>query len=312
MDDHVRAVPRVLLYVPAASPRKLARMGTLDAEGFIIDLEDSVEAELKPTARQHAAAQVSALGADRELYVRTNPVGTPEFTADVETVVRPGLRGLVLPKVAAADQVRRAARVLTRCEQACGLPPGTVRLLASIETADGVQAVDEIARATPRLALLSIGYGDLRRDLRVFTGRDDFLRSGLCAAIRSRIVLASRAAGLEPPQDGASPQWGDLDRLAAECRAARRDGFAGKRAIHPDQLPTLTREMAVSAEERRWARSVVVALGGPDAPGAARLPGSGEMADRATLEHARRLLRHHRPETAGSTPSVHPRPAEES
>jgi citrate lyase beta subunit len=268
--------------------RKLSRMRFLPADGFILDLEDSVDASMKSTARAQAAEQIDRDGADLKLYVRVNDGRSDDVIDDVTAIVRPGLRGLVVPKVESPGELERIGSVLDEREPAAGMAPGSVRLLAAIESAAGVENAEAISTASPRLSLISLGYGDLRRDLRVFTTRASFLRSGLCEAIRARVALVSRAAGLQPPHDGASTDWSDLEDLERECELARRSGFGGKRAVHPAQLPTIRRAFEIPTEAYEWAVAVTDAMRAGE--GATRLGDNSQMVDAATLQYARSVI----------------------
>lgn len=284
----MQRVPTNLLYVPALSERKLDKMRTAGASGYILDLEDSVDESMKAVARDRARMYIDRDGATLQLYVRVNGIRTTAFAEDVRAVVRPGLRGLILPKVERPEDLQEVDVLLDDLEKASGLDTRTVRILASIESAVGAHNIEAIAYASDRLSLMSLGYGDLRRDFGILSSRDAFLRSGLCESIRARIAIASRAAGLEPPHDGARDDWSDLDGLAAECELALRSGFGGKRAIHPAQLETIRRAFEVSEESRRWATSVIAAMG--HGGGATRVGGSEQMVDIATLRYAQSLI----------------------
>ena len=140
----------------------------------------------------------------------------------------------------------------------------------------------EIASA-PGVVNLAFGNVDFGLELNVDPSDD---QATLYA--RSHLVVASRAAGIEPPSDGVWVRYRDLDGLRGAALRARRLGFFGKSAIHPSQVAIINEVFAPTPEELDWARRVVAAF---EASGGAatRLDG-GEMIDVPVAERARRLL----------------------
>ncbi len=223
--------------------------------------------ESKAEAREAVAAW---LDPDRPAHVRVNGVATEWFEADLEAIARPGIAGVVLPKAETPDDI---ARVSAR------IPEGA-SVLPLLETAPGVWEARDLADA-PRVERLAFGSIDFQLD----TGIDGEGEELLYA--RSRLVLASRVAGVLPPLDGVTAALDDPDRLAADVDHARRLGFGGKLCIHPDQVGAINQGFAPSETEVSWARRVLEASEGAGA-GAFRF--KGEMVDRPVIERARGIL----------------------
>ena len=177
---------------------------------------------------------------------------------------------MVLPKAEAADVL---AQVAVR------LAPAAV-LLPLVETGFGVARAETLA-AQPRVLRLMFGTIDFQLDMGI---------DGECeelAFFRSKLVLASRLAGVQPPVDGVTTAIRDLDRLQADTQRARRMGFGGKLCIHPDQVATVNRAFAPSDEELAWAQRVVEAAGAADG---AAVAVDGKMVDRPVLLRAQRMI----------------------
>jgi citrate lyase subunit beta/citryl-CoA lyase len=259
---------RSWLFGPGHSERILARVFDAGADEALLDLEDAVPPDLKARARSLVAEALTAHPA----WVRVNRPGTDLCAADLAAVG--GLaRGLRVPKVESPADV---AWVRER------LDGRDVPITAAIESAPAVLRAAEIA-ASPSVVSLAFGNVDFGLELGVDPADD---QATLLA--RSHLVLASRAAGIEPPSDGVWVRYRDLDGLRREARWARRLGFFGKSAIHPDQVPVINEVFSPSADELDWARRVVAAF--EASGGAATRLDDGEMIDVPVAERARRML----------------------
>jgi citrate lyase beta subunit len=279
-----------MLFIPAGDPRKLAKIPSLAAPAFILDLEDAVAHSAKRAARQAAGAAIAAYGPARRLWVRINSLDTNLWEADVHEIVTAGLEGIVVPKVTSAGQIRRLDAMLHDLEIERGLPPGAVALIAAIETVAGLRSIDAIAAAGPRLQCLAFGAGDFCLDVGIDWVQDGAPLSPTIVAAKIALVLASRAANLAPPHDGVYPNLRDLAGLEAEARQARSLGFFGKQAIHPDQLPVITAVFLPSARQIAHARRVVEAFEQSEREGRANLSMDGEFIDYPVVSRARQLL----------------------
>ncbi|MGE0255313.1 MAG: CoA ester lyase [Alphaproteobacteria bacterium] len=218
---------RSVLFAPAANARALAKAATLPVDGVILDLEDSVAPDAKPAARDRAVATLAAGGFGwRERIVRANGLDTPWGAADLAALARAGADAVLVPKIGSAAAARGAVAVL----EAAGAP-SDLQLWCMIETAAGVLAAAEIARAHPRVTCLVAGTEDLGRDLnaRPTPDRTPFLAS------LSLVVLAARAAGIAA-LDSVHLDLSDAAGFAAVCRQGRDMGFDGKTLIHPSQI----------------------------------------------------------------------------
>jgi citrate lyase subunit beta/citryl-CoA lyase len=267
------ASARSLLFVPGDRPERFDKAAASGADVVLCDLEDAVAPEHKAEAR----AQVAGWASRHPAAVRINAVGTSWHEEDLAAVsAAAGVVAVVLPK---ADTVEAITATAERLPD--GLP-----LYALIETARGVRDVDRLAEI-PRVHRLLFGNLDFGLDAGITpTGHDE--RELLYA--RSKLVIASRVAGLPAPVDGVCTDIKDTAETSAliqSATAARALGFGGKLCVHPNQVAAVNAAFSPAEEELRWARRVLEAVG--DSGGAAvRI--DGEMIDKPRVELARRLL----------------------
>ncbi|HEY7814333.1 MAG TPA: CoA ester lyase [Nakamurella sp.] len=257
---------RSYLFAPGHNTKLLNRVFTAGADAVILDLEDAVPPEAKATAR----AMVAEALLDHPAWVRINAAHTAWGAADLDAVADRAL-GIRIPKVeSAADVTWVTAR-------APGKP-----IICAIENARGALAAEQIA-AAPGVRFLAMGGVDLQRDLNTTGGNLQTLYA------RSHLVLASRAAGIEPPIDSVYPHLDDTAGLRDQAQFARSLGFYGKSAIHPRQLETLHQVFTPTAAEIEWAKSVLA--GFETASGAGFALPNGEFVDLPVADRrARRLL----------------------
>jgi citrate lyase subunit beta/citryl-CoA lyase len=279
---------RSMLFVPADSERKLARGFESGADALILDLEDSVAASNRPTARILARDFLEAHRPDRILrYVRINPLASGLALDDLAATVAGRPDGILLPKCLPED-VRTLDHYLSAFEAAADAPAGKIRILAiATETPQAVFALGGYAGVSPRLEAITWGAEDLSACLGGNNKTIDGEYDGPYRLARSLCLLA--AAGAEVTAiDTIYTDFKDPEGLKAECLAARRSGFAAKMAIHPAQLATINEAFSVSAAERDWAERVVAAFAAN--PEAGTLALDGKMIDKPHLTLARRLL----------------------
>lgn len=277
-----------MLFVPASDGRKLEKILSLNAPAFLIDLEDGVAEGQKALARELLEQLAPQLYAQKPCWVRVNALETPHFFHDLAGAVRPGLLGVNLPKVESAFQLQVADWYLGQLERSRDMPAGSVRLMATVETAKGLEAALEIARATARLECLCFGNADYSRDLGLDWPAPDGLAYPAVTAAKVRLVQASASAGLEPPHDGASAEFRNLEALGLEAQAAKHIGFGGKHAIHPAQVPVLEGVFRPTQTQIDWAGRVLEYHRQHPEQGAFQL--DGRMVDAPVISRAQQIL----------------------
>ncbi len=279
-----------MLFVPGDSERKFARAATTAADALILDLEDSVA----PAHKLAARGQVSGLIEDRSardwrLFVRVNPLDTGMMLDDMAAVVKPGLDGLMIPKADSALDIARIAADLDRLEAAAGMAAGTVRIVVvATETATAMFNLGSYTPPHPRLAALTWGAEDLAAAIGAKANKDELGNWTFPYQLaRAQCLFAATAAEV-PAIDTLFADFRDADGLERDCQLARRDGFCGRIAIHPDQVEIVNRCFAPSAEDIAAAQRIVDAFAAQ--PDAGTLGIDGKMVDIPHLKAARKTL----------------------
>lgn len=290
-----QAIYRSLMFVPGSSEKMLTKAIGLDnLDVAMFDLEDGVTPHLKDEARKLVAGTLGADPGGPHRYVRINAVSSEWFEPDLEALIRPGLEGLVLPKVEEVAEVLTADRILAEREAPAGLEPSSVRLLVAIESARGLLNASSIAACSPRVMGLMFGAEDFSLDIGASTSREGEARELLYA--RSAIVIAAASAKVQSV-DGVWPDYRDPEGLRRDGMQARRLGFTGKSTFHPGQIDIINELFSPTEEELDYARRVVEAFDEARAAGQGSIALGGQLIDLPIVERARRRLRLH--ETLG-------------
>jgi citrate lyase subunit beta / citryl-CoA lyase len=270
---------RSMLFSPGNKPNLMAKALASGADAVIFDLEDSVPAAQKETARAEIGQILSGRPTKRT-YVRTNSVDSPFILSDLLFVARQPLAGIVLPKVGRPEDVEKVAWFLDRCGENARTD---LAIIAIVETPQGVAEVKAIA-AAQRLDGIMFGALDYVLDLQ--GTREDELT---LAYPRLAIAVACRAKGIEPI-DSVYPDHRDPDGLERECRRARSMGYSGKACIHPAQADRVNQVFSPSAAEIEWAERVVAVYEQAVAAGSGAVSLDGSMVDQPVYERARKIL----------------------
>jgi citrate lyase subunit beta/citryl-CoA lyase len=294
---------RSWLFVPADSERKQAKALATAADALILDLEDSVDSQQLPGARSRVRELLRArpTASRPQVWVRINPPAGQLWRQDLEALFGADAAGhtpdgIVVPKVSSPQQIAMLAEHLAQLEARCGIRAGDTRLLViATETPQGVLALPQYPAAlgaapaaASRLAGLTWGVEDLGTALGVLDRRD--AGGALTFAFqlaRSACLLTAAALGV-PAIDGVHVEFRDAQGLKRELDDARRDGFSGKLAIHPDQVPLINAAFVPTALECARARRIVAAFAAAGGAGVASL--DGQMIDRPHLLQAQRIL----------------------
>lgn len=277
---------RSLLFVPATRAEMIAGAMTRGADAIILDLEASVAPAEKERARTAAKDAIPCLMNDHtSVWVRINQSQELLAKPDLRAVVQPGLTGVMLPRAVSANHIRYIEALLRDAERANGLEEGKTKLIALIESAAGLLACTEIARASKRLIALAFGAEDYCEDLGVerTSGGHELQYP------RSHIAVCARAAGLVA-LDSVFDNFRDEAGLRADTEAGRTLGFHGKLAIHPAQIPVVNAIFQPTAESVEYARRVVEAHAAAIERGEAAVALDGRMVDRPIASRAQRIL----------------------
>ncbi|MEZ4333697.1 MAG: CoA ester lyase [Myxococcota bacterium] len=277
---------RSLLFVPGNRESMLTKAAGTRPDVFVPDLEDSVTVDEKERARDTVRGALAGLArTGRPVVPRLNGVDSEWLEADVLALVGPEIRGVSVGKIRSPDDVRRIDALLARAERARGIEAGRTRLIPWIETAAAVLDARAIATASARVVALAFGAEDLTLDMGIPRSRDD----AEVSVARGLTCLAAAAAGVAA-LDTPFFSFRDAEALARNALAAKRTGFRGKFAIHPDQIETLGRVFSASPEELEEARRVVAAFDAAARIGRGSTALDGRVVDVPVVARARALL----------------------
>jgi citrate lyase subunit beta / citryl-CoA lyase len=284
---------RSFLFAPGNVARRVAKALTLEADAVIVDLEDSVALAEKAATRIGVAAALEQPRRPRG-YVRVNAPATPFCYDDLVQTLHPKVDGVVLPKVESAADLHAIDWLMWNLERSRGIAEGSIDLMPQIETAAGVQRIDRVLQARSlrpykgpwRVKRVAFGAADYSHEL----GLTPSLDEQELAEARARVVLASRAAGLEGPIDSPWFHFKESDAFARALERSRRGGFQGRLCVHPDQLAAVNAAYLPSAAELARAERIVAAFQQAEARGEAAVQVDGEMVDYPVAHRARALL----------------------
>jgi len=280
---------RSWMFVPGHRQRMIDKALGLNADAIMLDIEDGVAPNEKDSARKNIA---DSLGRDKTpgspaRYVRINSIGHSRMDADLEAVVRPGLEGLVCPKVDTPEEVRQVDAILNEKEPKNGLEKGSVKLLIAIESPRGLFNAPAIAASSPRVVGLIFGAEDFGREIGLPTVREGEARDLIYA--RSAIVIAAAAAHVQAV-DGVWVDLNDGQGLLSFAKQSRQLGFSGMSCIHPSQVDAINTTFSPTAEEIDYCQKVLQAFEEANARGDGSIAFGGQLIDRPIIERARRTI----------------------
>ena len=293
MTDYQTSVPiKSFLFVPGDSEKKMDKARGSNAAALILDLEDSVSAERIDIART-LVREFLVSNADRkrqQLWVRINPLSSSMNLPDLAAILPGAPDGVMLPKVASAQDVMVVDHYLTALEQREGLPLKAVRILPVVtETPAAMFSLQSYQGCSARLAGLTWGAEDLSAAVgasgnRLENGEYEFTYQ----LARSLCLLGANAAGVQPIET-ISTNFRDPEALLRDVRASRRAGFTGKMAIHPDQVDIINQGFSPDEAEVQRAKAIVSAFEN-GISGAGTVQIDGQMLDKPHLVQALRVL----------------------
>jgi len=287
---------RSVLFVPANREDRMRKSLTLGADAVIFDLESAIprgEAAVARDMVRRVVAEHHHPGPS--IFVRISAVGTEPHEADIAAAVHPHLKGVLLPQVVSADDVRAADVALGRAEATAGVAAGSTILVPLLETANALRTAYEIAAASPRVAYMG-GATSRNGDLARSVGFRWTAKGDETLFFRSKVLIDVRAAGIENPISGMWSNLDDLEGLREFAERTRDIGYEGMMVIHPSHVPVVNEVFTpTSVEIDEW-RKVVAAMEDAEAQGLGAIRLDGRLIDVAhaltaqkDLARARRL-----------------------
>lgn len=278
---------RSLLFLPGNDPNMLVNGDVLGADGIIFDLEDAVAPDQKDAARVLVRNVLGFLDYSRvAVIVRINPIDSGVcWQKDLDEIV-PLKPDMIMPtKVGGPEDIKIVSDYIGVIEGKHGLTRGTVKLLPLIETARGIENAGGIAAADGRISAIFLGAEDLTADMRCKRTPE----GGEISYARSRVVIAARAAGVEPI-DTPFTDINDDEGIKTDALLAKSLGFSGKAAISPRHVEVINHVFSPSPEEIEYAGEVMAAIKRSEALGRGAVSLRGKMIDKPVAVRAARIL----------------------
>jgi citrate lyase subunit beta/citryl-CoA lyase len=288
---------RSLLFVPADGGSKLQKALGCGADAVIVDLEDSIAPDRKAPARASAAAFVQETVNEAAMSqavrpficVRVNGLGTGLIDDDLDAIVPARPDAIMLPKAEGGAATLHADAKLAAREAIHGLPDGHIKIVAmAIESATGLFLANTFQHRSARLIGLSWGPEDLAAELGAETNRDTDGRYTSPYRLARTLCLMAAASAQVPAIETIYMDYRNPDGLRRDSETARRDGFTGRLAIHPQQVSIINEVFTPSADALAEAQAIVAAFAAN--PGAGAIGVDGVMYDRPHLMRAQRLI----------------------
>ena len=283
---------RSLLFVPADGGSKLDKAMASGADAVIVDLEDSITPERKMQARAAALSFLKDAIPRTErprVLVRINGLDTGMTDDDLDAIVAGKPDAVVFPKAEGGTSVVHLDAKLTAREAIAGVPEGSIKVLAqAVESAAGLFLAGTFKESSKRLIGMTWGPEDLSAELGAEANRDAQGQLTEPYRLARNICLYGAAAAKIPAIETVYVDFRNSEGLRRDTQDARRDGFSGRLAIHPAQVPIINEVFTPTAEQIEKAKAVVAAFAAQ--PGAGAVGIDGKMFDRPHLVRAQRLL----------------------
>ncbi|EGO9799905.1 citrate (pro-3S)-lyase subunit beta [Enterococcus faecalis] len=276
---------RTMMFVPGANAAMLRDAPLYGADSIMFDLEDAVSLKEKDSARVlvHSALKTFDYG-NIEIVVRINALDAGG-AEDIEAMVLAGVDVIRLPKTETAQDIIDVEAVITEVEQQNDIPVGTTKMMAAIESAEGVLNAPAIAKSSTRLIGIALGAEDYVTNMKTRRhpdGQELFFA-------RSMILHAARAAGIA----AIDTVYSDVDNtegFEAEVRLIKQLGFDGKSVIKPRQIPLVNTIYAPTEKEIQNAKEVIWGIREAEAKGSGVISVNGKMVDKPIVERAERVI----------------------
>lgn len=244
-------VRRSYFECPIMVEKKWAKIPEIDADVFMLDMEDSTPPNHKVEARGRIVQLINSpayLGG-REFVVRPNNIATEWGREDLEVIADAKAPFVIYPKVRSAEEMREVKRIFDE-------RGATPEIMLIIETPQAVLHLEEIA-SCPGVTALLVGPGDLSMEtgIAMFEGPDEFTDGFIYT--RSKVLMVAKAYGLQPVDAVFTADLKDQVRMRQAMERSRRMGFTGLMSFYPPHVPIINEVMSPSTEETSWAQRVV-------------------------------------------------------
>jgi citrate lyase subunit beta/citryl-CoA lyase len=278
---------RTLLFVPADSPRKMAKARTVRPDGFIFDLEDAVAPDRKAEARTLLLSELGSLPPAASLIcVRINSLRAGALSEDLAVAVHPRVSAISVPKCEDPQALSDLDHSVADLEERTSIPRGQIKLHLILETALGVLRAEELGRSSERVSAMSFGAEDYAADMGIIRTH----AQGEFHVQKSLVAMTAHALRIHAI-GGVFTDIKDDAGLIEETKRDMQLGFTGKTLIHPNQIEPVHRAFRPSEEQIEWAREIVDSFESAKSQSSGVALVRGRMVDEPILLQAQRILR---------------------
>jgi len=282
----MKQLRRTMLFIPGNNPGMIRDAGIYKNDCIMFDLEDSVSINEKDSARFLVYEALTTLNyPGKEIVVRINDPRTQTGKDDIEAIVSTKKAAIRLPKAESAADVRYCDEIIEAIEKKNGIEPGSTKMFAAVESAQGVLNAKEIAFESKRLIGIALGAEDYVTDLKTSRSSDGV---ELYFA-RSMILLAARASGIDA-LDTVFSDVNDEEGLQRETALIKQMGFDGKSIINPRQIKIVHEVFTPTEKEIANAEAVLEAIKEAERKGSGVISLNGKMVDKPVVERAKRTI----------------------
>jgi len=276
---------RTMMFVPGQNAAMLRDAPLYGADSIMFDLEDAVSLPEKDSARTLVHNALRTFDYSQvETVVRINALDAGG-ELDVEAMILAGINVIRLPKTETAQDIVDVEKVITEVEKQNNIEVGTTKMMAAIESAEGVLNAPDIAKSSDRLIGIALGAEDYVTNLkteRYPDGKELFFA-------RSMILHGARAAGIAAI-DTVYSNVENPEGLESEVRQIKQLGFDGKSVINPRQIPIVNKIYAPKEDEVQNAKEIIWGLREAQEKGAGVVSVNGKMVDKPVVERAERVI----------------------
>lgn len=273
------------MFVPGANAPMLRDAPLYGADSLMFDLEDAVSLKEKDSARLLVHMALKTFDYSKvETVVRINAL-TAGGDQDIEAMVLAGIDVIRLPKTETAQDIIEVDQVITSVEETYQIPMGTTKMMAAIESAEGVLNAREIAKASKRLVGIALGAEDYVTNMKTQRYPDGQELS----FARNMILHSARAAGIAAI-DTVYSDVENLEGFQTEVRLIKQLGFDGKSVINPRQIPLVHAIYEPTEKEIQAAKEVIWGIQEAEAKGSGVISVNGKMVDKPIVERAERVI----------------------
>ena len=276
---------KTLLFVPANEQKLINSCASKGASAIVLDLEDSVHVAHKDAARRAYQRNVSALmSAGMEVAVRINS-DDDYYALDLHSVVFEGTRCIVLPKVESSEQLVIIDELIRELEIERGLVPGSIALIAMVESAKALLSASTWQGQCQRLAGLFFGTEDFCADCDMEPTPENLFYPA------QQVVFAAKSQKLLAFGFPASiANYCNIEELEQAIRKGRSLGFNGVFCIHPAQVQIANDIYRPLQSEIDEAKAIVNAFEAAHKDTKGVLQVNGRMVDLPVYQRAKSLV----------------------